>query len=501
METLLIIYNKKSEKLKQAKGDGTFYTFSLFYIQNKNKMETKSSIKTVNPTTGVTEKVFEEMSSRELNSIIENADNAFFAWKNTSFAYRADLFKKLASLMIQKKDVLAKLCAIEMGKKISEGVSEIQISHDILNYYADNGEEFMTDKLIDVQYGKAYVTYEPIGVILCIEPWNFPFYQIVRAVAATIMAGNTVIVKQASNVPQCGAMMEQLFTEAGFPKGVYTNIFLAGSKTSPLIADSRIKGAALTGSEKAGASLATTAGQYVKKVTLELGGSDPLIVLEDADIDVAVKNAAYGRLMVSGQVCISPKRIIVLESIADEFIQKAKTIYQNIKIGDPLDPETELAPLSSESALLKVLDQVNKTVEQGASLVYGGRRLGRDGFFMEPTILTDIKPEMPVYYDEVFGPVLCVYKVKDDNEAIAVANSTKFGLGGSVFTKDTDRAEKIARMIDSGMIYINHTTTHAPQFPFGGTKNSGYGRELSELGIHEFVNQKLIRVTNPDQAY
>lgn len=464
-------------------------------------MDKISSIKTVNPTTGETVKVFEEMTSAEIEQIISNADKTFLLWKSTPFSERAILFRKLAQIMRTKKEDLAALCALEMGKRLKEGISEVEVCGDILEYYADNGERFLSDKPLDVPFGKAYISYQPLGVILCVEPWNFPFYQLIRAVASTIMAGNTVIVKHASNVPQCGAIMENLFLEAGFPIGVYTNIFLPGSKTSPLLADPRIKGAALTGSESAGASLATAAGQNVKKVTLELGGSDPFVVLADADIDSAVKVAAYGRLAVSGQVCVSPKRIIVLDSVADEFIAKAKAIYEKIKIGDPLDPSTELAPLSSEAAVEKVISQVNKTVQQGATLVCGGKRLDRAGAFMQPTILTDIKPGMAAFGEEVFGPVLCIYRVADEDEAVLLANATKYGLGGTVFGKDTEHAEEIARKIDSGMIYINHTMTHAPQLPFGGTKNSGYGRELSELGILEFVNQKLIRVTTPDAAF
>lgn len=464
-------------------------------------MATTSSIKTVNPSTGNVEKVFDEMSEQEINQIIGLADKTFQLWKEIPFAERSRLFHRIADIITERKDELAKLCALEMGKLYKHGIAELNTCSDIFRYYADNGEKFMADKPLDTPIGQAYIAYQPLGVILCIEPWNFPFYQVIRVVAATVMAGNTVVVKHASNVPQCGAMIEQLFADAGFPKGVYTNLFVPGAKASPLVADSRIRGAALTGSEPAGISLASVAAQHVKKVTLELGGSDPFIVLKDADLDLAVNKAAHGRLVGAGQVCTSNKRIIVMDEVADVFIAKAKAIYENVKIGDPLDPDTELTPLSSEKAVEGVIKQVEKAVSQGARLIYGGKRIDRPGAYMEPTILAGITPEMDAYSEEIFGPVLCIYSVKDEAAAIELANATEFGLGGSIFCTDTKHAEDIARKVESGMIYINHTTSHAPELPFGGTKSSGYGHELSELGIHEFVNQKLIRISSPDAPY
>lgn len=464
-------------------------------------MSTTSSIKTVNPTTGQVEKVFDEMSETQIDQIIAQADNTYREWSHTSFAERAKLFRNIANIIVERKQDLARLCAIEMGKLLKHGLAELQTCADIFNYYADNGEKFMADKPLETPHGKAYIAYQPIGVILCIEPWNFPFYQVIRVVASTVMAGNTVVVKHSSNVPQCGAMIEKLFADAGFPKGVYTNIFVPGAKASPLVTDPRIKGAALTGSEPAGISLATEAAKKVKKITLELGGSDPFIVLPDADLDLAVSQAAHGRLVIAGQVCTSNKRVIVMDKVADEFIAKAKAIYEKVKIGNPLDADTELTPLSSEKAVEGVLKQVDKAIAQGAKLVYGGKRINRPGAFMEPTILTDITPDMDIYHEEVFGPVLCIYRVKDVAAAIDLANATDFGLSAAIFATDTDAAEDVARKVQSGMVYINHTSSHAPELPFGGTKSSGYGHELSELGIHEFVNQKLIRVTTPDKPY
>ncbi len=466
-----------------------------------NDQNKKLAIKTVNPSTNQVEKIFEVMSDQQVENIFATADRAFQSWRKTSFKERAKLLHKVASIMRERKEELGKLCTIEMGKLLREGVGEIELSADIFDYYADNGAKFLADEQLDTPTGKAFNSFEPIGVLLSVQPWNFPFYQITRSAAPNIMAGNTIVLKHASNVPQCAAIMEQIFIEAGAPKGVYTNLFIPGSKVSELIADPRIKGASLTGSEPAGSNLASIAGKYVKKSTLELGGSDPFIVLDDADIDSAVQTAAFGRLFNAGQVCISPKRIIVMESVAETFINKAKEIYEKVIVGDPLNPATQLAPLSSEKALEDVIKQVDATVKAGAKLVYGGKRLHRSGAFMEPTILTDIKPGMVAYSQELFGPVLCVYSVKNEEEAILLANDTKYGLGATVFGKNTDKAVQIARRIDAGMVYINHVTGIAPELPFGGTKNSGYGREQSPAGIYEFVNAKLIRVTTPDLPY
>jgi succinate-semialdehyde dehydrogenase/glutarate-semialdehyde dehydrogenase len=460
-----------------------------------------SSIKTVNPATNKVEKEYEEMTGQQIDTILSNADKAFKTWRKTSFAVRAELLHKVAAILRKRKEELAKLCSVEMGKLLREGIGEVELSADIFDYYANNGANFLADSPLDTPSGKAFLSYEPIGVLLSVQPWNFPFYQITRSAAPNIMAGNTVVLKHASNVPQAAEIMEQIFAEAGAPKGVYTNLFVPGSKVSELIADPRIKGASLTGSEPAGASFASMAGKYLKKSTLELGGSDVFIVMPDADIDKAVKTATAGRLWNAGQVCVSPKRIIVQASVVDQFIEKAKSIFESAVVGDPLDPQTDLAPLSSEKAVEDVMKQVETAVKQGAKLVTGGKRLNRPGAFMEATILTGITKEMNAYSEEIFGPVLVVYSVKDVDEAVELANDTTFGLGGTVFGTDTDKAVEVARRIDTGMVYINHTTGIAPELPFGGTKNSGYGREQSPAGIYEFVNAKLIRVTTPDAAY
>ena len=460
-----------------------------------------SSIKTVNPATNQVEKEYPVMTDQQIDLILSDADKAFQSWKKTSFAERAKLLHKVASILRERKEELGKLCSIEMGKLHREGIGEVELSANIFDYYADNGEKFLADAPLDTPQGKAFLSYEPIGVLLSVQPWNFPFYQITRSAAPNIMAGNTVVLKHASNVPQAAEIMEKIFAEAGAPKGVYTNLFVPGAKVSELVADPRVKGASLTGSEPAGSSFASMAGKYLKKSTLELGGSDAFVVLEDADLDKAVETAAFGRLWNAGQVCVSPKRIIVMASVADKFIEKAKAIYDKVVVGDPLDPKTQLAPLSSEKAVQDVIKQVETTVQQGAKLVRGGKRIDRPGAYMEPTILTDIKKGMLAYSDEVFGPVLAIYAAKNVDEAVELANDTNFGLGGTVFGTDTDKAVEVARRIDTGMVYINHVTGIAPELPFGGTKRSGYGREQSPAGIYEFVNAKLIRVTTPDAAY
>lgn len=460
-----------------------------------------SGIKTVNPATNEVVKEYPEMSSQQIDGILEQADKAFKEWRKESFDKRAEIVHKVAQIMLDRKDELAKICALEMGKILKEGIAEVEICAGIYNYYADYAGKLLADQPLPTPHGKAFLSHEPIGVILSVQPWNFPFYQITRSAAPNVMAGNTIVMKHASNVPQAAEMMEKIFAEAGAPKGVYTNLFIPGSKVSELLNDPRIKGASLTGSEPAGSSFASEAGKNVIKSTLELGGSDPFIVMPDADLDKAVETAVNGRLWNAGQVCVSPKRIIVPESLFDKFVEKAKVLFDKAKIGDPFNSDTQLAPLSSVKAREDVIAQVEKAIQQGAKLVTGGKRLDGPGAFMQATILTGIKKGMDAYAEEIFGPVLMIYSVKDMEEAIQLANDTRFGLGGTVFGTNTEEAVKIARRIETGMVYINHVTGIAPELPFGGTKKSGYGREQSIQGMYEFVNSKLIRVTTPDAAY
>ena len=331
-----------------------------------------------------------------------------------------------------------------------------------------------------------------------VEPWNFPYYQLARFAAPNLMAGNVVMVKHAGCVPQCAIAFEKLWLEAGAPAGAYTNLLISHDQVNRVIDDPRIKGVALTGSVEAGKIVAGRAGQNLKKSTMELGGSDAFIVLEDADLDKTVKWAVWGKMNNTGQCCVAAKRIIVVEELADRFLDKFQTALAALKPGDPMDEATTLGPLSTEAALVQLLDQVNRAVADGATLVMGGKRIDRPGAFMQPTILTDIKPGNPAFREEFFGPVALFFRVKNEDEAVALANDSDFGLGGSVFTKDVARGKRVASRVDTGMMFVNHPTWTTPDLPFGGIKNSGYGRELSSMGIQEFVNKKLVRVASID---
>jgi len=383
-----------------------------------------------------------------------------------------------------------------MGKIIAQAEGEIDLSADILDYYATNGAQFLADKAFNPEFGEAFVRFTPMGVLLGVEPWNFPFYQVARFVAPNIMVGNTILLKHASIVPQCAIAIEDLFKEANAPAGLYTNLLISGKRASEIVSDVRIKGVSLTGSELAGASLASEAGKYLKKSVLELGGSDAFIILEDADMDKTVEWAVVGRINNNGQCCVASKRFIAVESIADEFLKKFKEKLSKLKVGDPTDPTTELGPLSSEEALIHLLDQVKRSVDAGAKVLLGGHRVNRPGAFMEPTILTGIGSDNPAYYEELFGPVASFYRVKDEQAAIDLANDSPYGLGGSVFTQDIERGKRVADQIETGMVYINHPTWTQADLPFGGSKGSGYGQELSELGIDEFAIKKLIRISS-----
>lgn len=458
------------------------------------------AIKSVNPYTLETLKTFDEITDAQLEKAIDNAHDAYLDWRKTSYEERAKLLNKIASTFRLKKKELSEMITNEMGKLIAQSEYEVEYCANIFEYYAKNGAEFLADQKIKTDVGEAVITKAPIGVILAVEPWNFPFYQVARVVAPNLMIGNTIVLKHSSNVPQCAQAFEDMFTEINAPKNIYTNLFLSSKKIEKVIENPKIQGACLTGSEKAGASLAEFAGKNIKKSVLELGGNDPFIVLEDADIDRATDLAIKGRLVNNGQSCVASKRFIVLEEVADEFLEKFTLKMEALKLGDPMDKETQLGPLSSQDALDTILEQVNKTIKQGATVVTGGKQADLKGVFMQPTILTDLKPDMLAYQEELFGPVASFYRVKNDEEAIELANATRFGLGSSIFSKDIERAKNIAKQIDSGMVFINQPTKSNENLPFGGTKRSGYGRELSALGIDEFVNKKLIHtVTETDK--
>jgi len=453
------------------------------------------SIQSTNPATNKVVKTFEEMSETAVDHSIAKSVETFASWKKTAYSKRAELLHNVAGLLRKKKQELAQLITLEMGKLVAQADGEIKLSAEILDYYANHAEAFLADKILKPVHGQALVRHSPIGVLLGVQPWNFPFYQVARFAAPNIMVGNTILIKHASIVPQCAIAIEELFLEAGAPIGLYTNLLISGKRASALVADKRIKGVSLTGSEAAGASIASEAGKYLKKSVLELGGSDAFIVLDDADIDKAVEWAVVGRINNNGECCIASKRFIAVESIADEFFEKLKNKLAGLVIGNPMEPNTNIGPLSSEEAAAKIADQVKRAEAGGAKILLGGKRMEQPGAYMEATVITNMLPDNPVYYEEFFGPVAVLFKVKNEQAAIDLANDSPFGLGGSVFTQDIERGKRVADQIDTGMVFINHPTWTQADLPFGGTKGSGYGRELSELGMDEFVNKKLIRVS------
>jgi len=437
---------------------------------------------------------FKEANAAELEEKLAAASSCFDLWAKKTYADRAKVLTRAAAIMRERPEEFAKLITLEMGKLLAQSMGEVALSAAILDYYAQNAEAFLAPEKLDTAKGEASVESSPVGVLFGVEPWNYPYYQIARFAAPNLMAGNVVMVKHASSVPQCALAFEKLMNEAGAPEGAYTNLFLSKHQVAQVIDDKRIRGVALTGSEAAGAVVAARAGQNLKKTTMELGGSDAFIVLEDADLDKAVKCAISGRMSNSGQACTASKRFIVVDALADQFLDKFQTAMQNFKHGDPLDKQTTLAPLSSGDALDKLLEQVDNAVKHGAKIVMGGKRIDHSGAFMQPTILTNILPENPAYSEEFFGPVALFFRVADEDAAVALANDSPFGLGGSVFTQDIQRGKRVASRMDTGMVFINAPTSSSPELPFGGVKNSGYGRELSSAGIQEFVNKKLIRV-------
>ena len=449
---------------------------------------------TTNPFDNSVVATFPECDAAALEARLAQAATCYESWRTTGFAERAAVLTRAATILRERTDEFATLITLEMGKLIAQSRGEVALSAAILDYYAQHAERFLAPETLPMQTGTAVVESSPIGVLFGVEPWNYPYYQITRFAAPNLMAGNVVMVKQASNVPQCALAFERLMHEAGAPVGAYTNLFISKDQVAQVVDDPRIRGVALTGSEAAGAVVAARAGHNLKKTTMELGGSDAFIVLEDADLESAVKCAVAGRMGNAGQACTASKRFSVVEALADKFLAQFKAALAGFKPGDPMEKDTTLAPLSSEEALIKLLDQVQRSVEHGARIVEGGARIERPGAFMAPTILTDIDPANPAYKEEFFGPVALFFRVPNEDAAIALANDSPFGLGGSVFSTDIDRAKRVASRIETGMVFINRPASSSPDLPFGGIKNSGYGRELSGAGIQEFINKKLIRV-------
>ena len=456
---------------------------------------------TVNPYSGETEQEFPFLDAAEVDGVIERAHAAFVAWRRRPVADRAGVVARAAELMDERRDELAGLITREMGKRRDEAVGELKLCAMILTYYAEKGPGFLEPKAIDVMgKGDAVVETEPVGVLLAIEPWNYPFYQVVRVAAPNLTLGNTILLKHAETVPQCALAIERLFADAGAPEGVFTNVFLKIADVEQVIAHRFVQGVTLTGSERAGASVAEIAGRHLKKSVLELGGSDPFIVLDADDLGSTVKAATMGRMQNTGQACTAAKRLIVTEDLYDDFVAGLQQAFSTFRPGDPADPSTTLAPLSSERAAQDLHAQIQDAIDKGATVVAGGTRPDLPGAFVEATILTDVTPEMRAYSEELFGPAAVVYKVKDEDEAIELANNSDFGLGAAVFSGDLERARSVADRLEAGMVWINQPTGSSPELPFGGIKRSGYGRELSELGMFEFANRRLVRTLPAKKA-
>jgi succinate-semialdehyde dehydrogenase / glutarate-semialdehyde dehydrogenase len=459
----------------------------------------RSSIATVNPCTNELVREFPAMDDAAIDRAVEAAHEAFAEWRATPVDERAARVAAAARLMRERGEELAQLVTLEMGKLIAHSRAELDLSARILDYYGERGPGLLVDEPLDIEGGEAVIASSPLGVLLGVQPWNFPIYQVVRFAAPNLVLGNTILLKHASSTPQCALAMEQLFTDAGVPHGVYTNVFAPGSRIGRIIENPLVRGASLTGSNTAGASVGEIAGRKVRKSVLELGGSDPFIVLDAEDLQRTVEAAVIGRLHNMGQSCVSPKRMIVVREAYDDFVAAVAERFGRLRPGDPADEETTLAPLSSERAAVQLMEQVDEAVGRGATAVVGGRRVDHPGAFVEATVLTGITPEMRAYTEELFGPVAMIYPVDDDDQAVELANSSPFGLGSAVFGSDVERARRVADRLETGMVWINHPTSSEPNLPFGGVKDSGHGRELSHLGITEFANRRLV-VTMPTDA-
>jgi len=438
------------------------------------------------------------MPDAAVDRAVQAAHDAFASWRAAPVAERAGLLANAARLMRERSEELAQLVTLEMGKLIGHSRSELDLCARILEYYAEHGAEQLAEEPLDCEGGTAVIVHAPLGVVLGVQPWNFPFYQAVRFAGPNLVLGNTILLKHASSTPQCALALEALFADAGAPPGVYTNLLVAASEIDRIISNPIVQGASLTGSNRAGASVGEIAGRNVKKSVLELGGSDPFIVLDAEQLDRTVEAGVTGRMHNMGQSCVSPKRMIVLPVAYDEFVAGVAERLARLQPGDPADEATTLAPLSSEDAAERLMEQVRDALEKGATAVVGGARIDHRGAFVQPTVLTGVTPEMRAYHEELFGPIAVVYRVADDDEAVAMANATPFGLGAAVFAGVVERARAVADRLEAGMVWINHPTSSEPHLPFGGIKGSGYGRELSHLGSKEFANEKLVVTMRTD---
>jgi succinate-semialdehyde dehydrogenase/glutarate-semialdehyde dehydrogenase len=452
-----------------------------------------SEYKVVNPATNLLEREFPAATDAEIEQVLDRSARAYQSWRTTAKDERTKVLQRVAELYKERIDDLAALITREMGKPTREAKGEILLVISIYRYYADQGPALLADTPLSPRAGgTALIRKEPVGSLLGIMPWNFPYYQVARLAAPNLMVGNTIILKHAPQCPESALAMEQIFHDAGLPEDAYINVFATNEQVADMIADPRVAGVSVTGSERAGAAVAEVAGRNLKKVVLELGGSDPFIVLDSDDITQTVKAAVAGRMGNAGQACNAAKRIIIVGDLYDEFTSQFTDAMSALHPGDPTDPASDLGPLSSEGAAKLLMDQIGDAVDKGATLRTGGKRLDRPGAFVEPTVLTDVTPEMRAYHEELFGPAAVIYRVADVSAAVELANSSSFGLGGVVFSSDADRAAEVADLLDTGMVWINSPQGSMADLPFGGTKRSGVGRELGAYGIDEFVNKKLI---------
>lgn len=449
-------------------------------------------IQSINPTTEEVLETFEVYSQAQIDEALNQARRAFLNWRATTFPQRAEHLRRVARYLREHKARLARVAVLEMGKTLVEAEAEVEKCAWNCDFYAEHAEVFLADEHVASSATESYVAFRPLGVVLALMPWNFPYWQVFRFAAPALMAGNTAVLKHASNVSRCALEIERVFQECGLPKAVFRTVLVPGSETGELISDRRVAAITLTGSEGAGVAVASTSGSVLKKNVLELGGSDAFIVLEDADLDQAARVAATARFQNNGQSCIAAKRFIVVESVAAEFERKFAAATAKMRVGDPMERETQIGPVARGDLRDELDRQVRESVKMGARIVLGGKPIAGKGYFYEPTIIADVTPKMPMFREETFGPAAAIIRARDAEHAVELANDSDFGLGGNLWTRDIKRGQELARRIESGAVFINGMTASDPRLPFGGVKRSGYGRELSSFGIREFVNIQTV---------
>jgi succinate-semialdehyde dehydrogenase/glutarate-semialdehyde dehydrogenase len=452
------------------------------------------TIASVNPATGQQIKTYEEMNPEQVSSAVSQSHEAWKSWRQTSFAERGTLMKRAADVLRRRKDEFARLMAIEMGKPLKQGIAETEKCAWACDYYADHAEAHLANEAVETDASKSYVAFDSIGVVLAVMPWNFPLWQVFRFAAPALMAGNTAVLKHASNVPGCALVIEEIFAQAGFPQNVFRTLLIGSGRVKAVIEHPLVRAVTLTGSTPAGKAVAAQAGGVVKKLVLELGGSDAYIILEDADLDAAVQTCVTSRLINSGQSCVNAKRFVVVEPLLPAFTDRFVALMKTKKIGDPLADGTDIGPQARFDLRDDLHAQVVDSVKKGARLLLGGEIPSATGAYYPPTVLADVRPGMPAYDEELFGPVAAIVKARDERDAVRIANDSIFGLGASVFTKDIARGERLARELDAGCTFVNGLVASDPRLPFGGIKESGYGRELGSYGIKEFVNTKTVYI-------